>query len=82
MASDFIPPELQKAQIEAAFREFDSPGSLIPVSGVQTKQSVTIGPISVTYATATQKTVSLIDGYMSSLLDTTKVSGTKFLLRA
>jgi hypothetical protein len=35
MASDFIPPELQKAQIEAAFREFDSPGSLIPVSGVQ-----------------------------------------------
>lgn len=49
-----IPSEVIKATYEAALREWESPGSLVPDQNpAEREKSVTVGPVSVTYADAT-----------------------------
>lgn len=88
--ADFIPENLKLAQIEAAMLEYVTPGLLFPTGPVQVKQSVTVGPISVSYAegsgggTVAGKSplFSTIDGLMYPLLDHNKTGSVAFLRRA
>lgn len=46
-----VPVEVIRATYEAALREYETPGSLVPdVNPAEREKSVTVGPISVTYA--------------------------------
>lgn len=51
IADDEIPREIEQATYEAAIREFNNPGSLLPdYVATERVKSETVGPLSVTYA--------------------------------
>ena len=78
--SDEVPVEIERATYEAALREHDNPGSLVPdYLATERVKSETVGPLSVTYADATERSaadawpvIGVIDMILAPLLGETQ----------
>lgn len=82
-----IPIELQEAAAEAIWLEFNTPGLLIPTGADRQKDSVTVGPISVTYRSTftarVEQYIPFLEKYLwNLLLDVGAGMGMQWLLRA
>lgn len=78
IADDEIPTEVIEATIEAAVREFATPGSMMPdLERGGAIQSIRAGSVGITYASnASAKTeFTLIDGIMANVLNGTDSNG-------
>lgn len=88
LASDAVPIEVQEAAAEASWIELNEVGALLPTASEQIEKSVTIGPISVTYADSYMARVETYIPYLEKFLWNVLLgvsyggTGTQWLLRA
>lgn len=82
-----IPIEVKKAQMEAAFREYQNPGSLSPdVVGTERVLREKVGALEVQYADdsstgASIPVVTIIDGILAPLIGARRSTGVSTFLR-